>query len=412
MAPAVLIVWQAVTTILVVAMVWDMWVLRRSEEIHVVRHCPPSLPLGVATEIRLTLTRHGSRRTRADVFDHYPTVTRMEGLPRRLVMDRDSQVDMNYTITPQRRGDIDFGRTEVVVQGPLGLMERRMFFGEGEQVKVYPNFQAVAGYAMLAAENRISQMGILKKRRRGEGMDFHQLRNYRVGDSMRQIDWKATSRLNKIISREYQEERDQQVVFLIDCGRRMMASGARLNHFDHTLNAALLLSYVAARQGDSVGLLTFGGEQRWIPPLKGSHSINIILNKIYDLQPSNVGADYFAAARHLITHLRKRALVIVISNLRDDDGADIAAAVRLLRRYHLVMFASLQETEVTEVLGDPVATFSDALRMASTHDYLNHRREAHRDLAAHKVVTLDVSPEDLSVQLVNKYLEIKSQQLL
>jgi len=275
-------------------------------------------------------------------------------------------------------------------------------------VRVYPNFAAVSKYALLATEERLSQIGVLKQRRRGQGSEFHQLREYRQGDALRQVDWRASARVHKLISREYQDERDQRVVFLLDCGRRMRARDAELSHFDQALNAVLLLAYVALRKGDSVGVGTFGGEDRWQAPAKGQITLNRILNLLYDLQPQTVVPDYRRAAVELVARQRKRALVIVVTNLRDEDSEDLQAAANLLKRRHLVLVASLREAAVDEVLEDDVADFGDALRVAAAHDYLRHREKSLELLRAMGITSVDVQPQALSLELVNSYLAIKA----
>ena len=161
---------------------------------------------------------------------------------------------LSYRVLPDQRGVHHFGAAELRLISPLGFWLTRHAVGEGQAVQVYPDFAKITQYALFAIDNRLSQIGLLRRRRRGEGLDFHQLREYRSDDSPRQIDWKATSRMGKLIARDYQDERDQQIVFLLDCGQRMRARDDDLSHFDHTLNAMLLLAYVALRQGDAVGL--------------------------------------------------------------------------------------------------------------------------------------------------------------
>jgi len=274
-------------------------------------------------------------------------------------------------------------------------------------VKVYPNFAEVTKYTLFATDNRLSQIGIKKHRRRGEGLSFHQLRDYRAGDALRQIDWKATARLQRLISREYQDERDQQVVFLIDCGRRMLAKDDALSHFDHALNAVLLLSYVALRQGDAVGFFAFAGPQRFLPPRKGALTINTVLNNVYDLQPTTHASDYALAASELIKRLKKRSLVVLVTNLRDEDAEELRPAITLLRQRHLVVLASLQEAVLNQVAQQPVQGFDQALLLASTDIYLEQRRQAHQALKNFGVMMLDVEPAQLPVALVNRYLDIK-----
>ena len=239
-------------------------------------------------------------------------------------------------------------------------------------------------------------------------MEFHRLRDYRAGDSLRQIDWKATSRYRRAISREYQEERDQQVMFLLDCGRKMHALDGNLSHFDYTLNALLLLANVALRQGDSVGLMTFSGEQRWLAPRKGVSTLNLLLNSIYDLSTSTAPSDYLNAALQAQRRLSKRSLIVVMSNLRDEDSEELTLALQILRRKHLVLLASLRETVLGETLDADVTSFDQALRVAATHRYLTRRRTAHERLTANGALWLDVEPAQLSVQLVNRYLDVKT----
>jgi uncharacterized protein (DUF58 family) len=274
-------------------------------------------------------------------------------------------------------------------------------------LRVYPNFAALSGYALLATDHRLSDVGILQRRRRGEGMDFDQLRAYREGDSLRKIDWKATQRLNKLISRDYQDERDQQIVFLVDCGRRMRARDDECSHFDHALDATLLLAYVGLRQGDSVGLMTMSGEDRFVAPQRSREMVNRILNTVYDLQPGLLTSDYYRAAVALSKRVRKRALVVIISNLRDEDDDTLVPALRLLQRHHLVLFASLREKALDDAVLQPVRDFESALTHAAAVEHRAQRDQAFQRLKLGNVVCLDVPPQKLAVSLVNQYLDVK-----
>src|SRR5204862_1649910 len=175
----------------------------------------------------------------------------------------------------------------------------------------------VARYAWLAGTHRLQEIGVKTHQLRGQGTDFKQLTEYHVGDSVRHIDWRATLRLDTPIVREFQAERDQRVVLLVDCGRRMRADERQAaiggSHFDQVLNAVMLLSYVALEQGDAVGAMTFGtcaGGERSFMPRKGAHALTALMSHLYDVQPSPTHSDYLAAAQHLLRTQRKRSLVI------------------------------------------------------------------------------------------------------
>ncbi|TQV78675.1 DUF58 domain-containing protein, partial [Aliikangiella coralliicola] len=206
-----------------------------------------------------------------------------------------------------------------------------------------------------------------------DGMEFHQLREYRMGDSLRQIDWRATSRLQKLISKDYQQERDQNIIFMLDSGRRMRTKDGELSHFDQALNAMLLVASIALRQGDAVGLKVFGGKEQFLPPRKGPSSISAMLNQIYDLHPTNRASDLVGAAERLVQQFKKRSLIVIVSNVRVEDQTELKTAVSLLKRYHLVMLANLKEQVLQDVLTDEVYQFEDALKFSQTISYLQQR---------------------------------------
>jgi uncharacterized protein (DUF58 family) len=184
------------------------------------------------------------------------------------------------------------------------------------------------------------------------------------------------------------------------------ADGER-GHLDEALNALLLLAYVAVRQGDAVGLMTYGGARRWFPPRREPDTVNRLLKGVYDLQPSLAAADPLGAARALLGSLQRRALVVILTNSRDEDNREMESAIRLLRRRHLVVLADLRESALDRALVAPIAERADALRFLAVQDYLEHRRRHHERLRHNGARVLDLLPAQLPIALVNQYLEIK-----
>lgn len=410
--PHNVIYWQIGGILLLLIALVDAWRVWRLPSIHVQRQISGSLPLGVWSEVILRLHNPTTVPRLIEIFDDYPVGSDLQGQPQHLPLPPSASIETQYRIRPQQRGATQFAGVHFLHYSPWRFWKHYRYVQLSTPIRVYPNFATITKYALLATENRLGQLGIRKLQRRGEGLEFHQLREYRTGDALRQIDWNATSRTKKLISKEYQDERDQQIIFLIDCGRRMLAQDGSLSHFDHTLNAILLLSYVALRQGDALGLMTFSGERRWLAPRKGMNTINVVLNTVYDLQPSTHASDYLSAANFVMSRHNKRALIVMISNLRDEDNDELLPALQLLRKKHLVLLASLQERILNEVLEQPVYAFEDALRHAATLDYLNARRHAHNALKSHGIIYLDAEPEHLPVMMVNRYLEIKRRGVL
>jgi uncharacterized protein (DUF58 family) len=405
-------VWQFAFLAVSAAAAFDAWIAWRTTLVAADRAIPGSLPLGVWHRVSVRIWNRGSVARYVDIYDHHPPQCEARALPQREHVAARGWVEIEYEIRPVERGELAFGPIELRVSSNLGLWQRRRLEPRQATTRVYPNFAALSKYALLATDQRLSQLGVLQHQRRGEGLEFHQLREYREGDMQRQIDWKATSRSGKLISREYQDERDQNVMFLVDCGRRMAARDDDLSHFDHVLNAVLLLAYVSLRQGDAAGFLTMSGPARFMAPRKSAASVNVMLNQLYDLQPTLLTSDYYAAAVELMLRVRKRALIVIVSNLRDEDEDTLAPALRLLGRRHLVLFASLREAILSRALKTRVDTHERALTFAATAEYLRARELTFRRIERSGTQCIDVEPAELPIALVNRYLDIKRARLL
>jgi len=181
-------------------------------------------------------------------------------------------------------------------------------------------------------------------------------------------------------------------------------------HFDQVLNAVMLLTYVALAQGDAVGALTFGtppGQEKLFEPRKGAHTLNALMGELYGVQPTPSHSDYVAAAQDLLRRQNKRALVIVITNFRDEDGSELGLALKLLRQRHLVLLASVRERIVGELISQPLSSGNAALDVASAHLYEQSRRDAFRRLSARDALMVDAEPERLGIELVNRYHAVK-----
>jgi uncharacterized protein (DUF58 family) len=402
---------------LLLAAIADYVMTRRAWErssVRMTRRLPAAFAIGASRPVQLTIEVAGANAWHCEVYDFADPSLTCEGLPIELVLSGGTRVETSYSVTPTRRGEVRFAPADVRVRSRLGLCELFERLGTVEVRRVYPDFAQIARYAWLAGDRRLQEIGIKTYQQRGEGTDFKQLSEYRIGNSVRHIDWKATLRLDKPIVREFQDERDQCVMLLVDCGRRMRADdrkeGLGTAHFDQVLNAVMLLSYVALKQGDAVGAMTFGtpaGQGRSFAPRKGGQALNALMGELYGVQPTPTHSDYVAAAQDLLRRHGKRALVIVITNFRDEDSSELGHALRLLRSRHLVLLASLRERVVRELVSQPLTTGEAALEVASAHLYEQSRRDAFNRLAARDALMVDAEPERLGIELVNRYHAVK-----
>jgi uncharacterized protein (DUF58 family) len=400
----------------------DLWRSHRAWQrapLRTERKLPNAFALGVPTVLTLGIVNDGTVPWRVDVFDEVDPRFSFEGLPQSVTVPAGGRVDIRYTVTALRRGSARFGVTQFRCRTRGGSLELLRSVGEPRTLRVYPNFAAVAGYAWLAGDRRLAQIGIKTYAQRGMGTDFRQLSEYRRGDPVRHIDWKASQRHGKPIVREFQDDRDQRVFFLLDCGRRMRAdegtAEAGGSHFDQALNALMLLGYVALKEGDEVGAMTFGnppGEQRDFAPRKGIATLNALMNRLHDIEPGATHSDYLVAAQDLLRLHPRRALVIMLTNFRDEDAAELKPALRLLRQKHLVLVASLRERVLGELAAQPLREPRHAVEVAGAHLFQQSRRDAFAGVVGNDPLSIDVEPAQLAVALVNRYHAVKKSGLL
>jgi uncharacterized protein (DUF58 family) len=400
--------WWMSGAVFVLAALADGIVMYRLKRVEVTRRLPGRFAVGEAADVRLDLRNPGRFPAVVEIFEGLPPGGQAETMPWSGTIPPSGKARVTHPVRIIERGWANFGRVHVRRTSLLGFWRMRHLAGEPEPVKVYPDYEPVLKFALLSMQARQEQMGIVRKSLAGSSRDFHQLREYREGDPMSQIDWKATSRRVTLISREFQEQRNQIVIFLTDTGRRMRAMDGELPQFDHCLNAMLLLSYVALRQGDQVGVQAFGGTRRWLPPVKGAHSMSVLLNHLFDYRTTPEPSDFAAAAEQLLARQKRRALVVVMTNLRGEDASELIPALRLLRAKHLVMLASLRERSVEDARVKPVDGFSDALRFAAAERYDAERAEVLATLQGFGILTLDVPAQQFPVALANRYLDIKA----
>lgn len=376
------------------------------------RILPNNIASGALSQIKVQVTNHSDRAIEAQLYDHFPELVDAAVEPHQLNLLPEQEGEISYSVRAHTRGDAIFGDVQLIIDSPFKLWQWSLKLPQQDTIKIYPNFTQISHFNMLAGEHNLADMGIHLQQMRGQGMEFHQLRDYRKGDSLRQIDWGATSRRHKLISREYQEEKDQQIIFLIDCGKRMRTKDDNLSHFDHTLNALLLLAYVALKQEDAVGFQTFGAQignnqNRGVLPIKGQQQINLLLNQLYDVHPTLTASDYLLAAQDLISKTKKRALVVLVSNMRDDDLPELEPAIKLLQKHHLVLLANLREAVFDKILDEPIEDFNQAALHAETELFLEKRQALLDYFLAKGVVTVDSTPQQLPAHLVNQYFNIK-----
>ncbi len=418
-APASKIVWSAAGLAVVLALLTGLdlylslsqW---RAAPLGLQRRLPHAFAVGEPVRLAVSIVNPGRTTRRGRYFELADPTLLVPAMPLRFAIEPGKRETLEFQLTPTARGMKCFEAGQILLRSVLGLLDWNLRIGHPEARRVFPDFKRQAALAWMAGNRRLAELGIKAVRRRGSGTDFDQLLEYRPGDPIRHIDWKATLKHGRPISRSFRDDRDQSVMFLLDCGRRMRAddtqSGIGATHFDQSLDALMLLAFVALSKGDAVGAMTFGtaagGEKRFAPR-KGRQALNALMAELGDVEPSPTFSDYMKAAADLLQRQRKRSLVILITNCRDEDSAELAAAIGLLRSRHLVVLANLKEQIVGQIAVQPLSNPLSVLEVAAAVEYDQRRRDMQARLAMSGVVLIDCEPRALGVELVNRYNVLK-----
>ncbi|MDQ3032962.1 MAG: DUF58 domain-containing protein, partial [Myxococcota bacterium] len=326
--------------------------------------------------------------------------------------------ELAYVVVPPRRGRARFGDLHLRVEGGLGLGAAVLEVPASAEARVYPNVLGARRYALSARLGAMRAQGLRSVRVVGGGGEFEQLREYVSGDAFRDLDWKSSAKRHRPVTRVMQQEKSQQVLLAVDAGR-MMASrlggaGGGLTKLDHAVHAALLLAYVALRQGDRVGLVVLADDVRvFVPPARGAAQYRRLLEALFPIEPELTHVDFRRFVEFVRVRVPRRALVVVFSDLLDEAHAmPLAQHAAVLRRRHLPVCVTMHDPVAHELASRPAARAHDAYVRAAAADLLAERAAVKAHLRASGVALVESPPGELAVATVNRYLELKSRHAL
>ncbi len=363
------------------------------------------LSVRVDNLIRLRIENDSTQPIKLKLKEEPPQEFRADRLEFDLNLKPGEMKELKYHVNPQERGDYFFYDSFIRTPGPLGLVYRQSRLPTREIVRVYPNVLALRKFDLLKQRGRLQQIGIRRSRAKGVGSDFDNLRDYSTGDDYRKIDWKATARRGKFIVKEFEAERNQPVVIVVDYGRLMLAEVERVEKLDFVLDSALMLGNAAANAHDLIGLLVYADRvERWIPPKKGRTQLGLVLETLHALKAEPIAANAKDSFGYLATRWKRRSLIIVFTEIEDSDSAkELLKVLGPLAKRHICLVVTVADPNLKK----QIASESPYLRTAALL-FNEEREEAHRLLNQQGVRTLDSEPQDLAADLVNYYLDIKA----
>ncbi|MBI3185191.1 MAG: DUF58 domain-containing protein [Myxococcales bacterium] len=390
------------------------YALAREVKLKLWRELPPRLSVGAPNRVELHLVNPASRPSYIRIKDDVPEEFSAEPEELALLLSGHSRAKATYRATPVKRGKFELGDLNVRVRGPLGLMWHERIFKARTQVSVFPDLRGASRLLLSGAALDLVNLGLRHLRRDGRGTEFARLRDYTQGDSVREVDWKATARRSKPVTRVMESERSQTILICVDAGRSMAARVEGLSKLDHAVNAALFLAFVAVRNGDRVGLVVFADDVKaYLAPGSGRTQYRKIVDTLYSARPHLTYVDYLALFKELSVRLARRSLLCVFTDFLDDDQAStMVYPLRRLARRHVPLCLSLKDTALTALLRTPPPGPEEAFQHAVASELLFEREQMKSKIGQEGVQMIDVYPEELSLAAVNRYLEIKARGVL
>ena len=379
------------------------------------RHFGGRFAVGAETEVRVEIANQTPRDISLIIKDEYPPQMKLSGTREaRINLDAHSTATMIYGLTPPKRGRFEFGLIAVRYLSRWRLVWSQTRVGAPFAVKVYPNMRRAQEAELRALGARSFVAARRKSQWRGEGREFESLRDYVRGDEMRHISWTATARRGKLVTRQYQMERDQTILIALDAGRLMTARIENETKLDSAVHAALALMSAAARAGDNAGLLVFGRRiQAYLPPKRGAEHLDAALEALHAVEPEMIEPSYSRAFEFVAANSRRRSLVVVLTDLVDEEGSrELLSSLKLLRPRHLPLIVTIADRDLKAVVRESPENEREMFTQSVAEEIMHLREAALRLVESQGGLALDVTAAVLAPKLLETYLRVKERGLL
>lgn len=321
---------------------------------------------------------------------------------------------ITYQLKPTKRGEYKFGALNIYVRGTIGLIERRYTLERDKMVKVYPSFLQMRKYELMAIHHNLSDLGIKRILKIGHTMEFEQIKNYVQGDDYRTVNWQATARKGELMVNQFQDERSQHIYSVIDKGRLMKMPFEGLSLMDYAINASLVLSNIAIRKEDKAGLITFSDKMSTIlPPDKRASQINQIMEALYHQKTLYLESNYELLYATVRNKINQRSLLILYTNF--ETLASMQRNLKYLRalsKNHVLVVVFFINTELKTLLEQDAQTLEDIYTRTIAEKFDYEKRQIVKELNRYNIYSILTPPSGLTVQVINKYLEIKARGII
>lgn len=402
------IILAGVWLLLTLADIIILW--RRSDFIFASRETPQKLSNGDENPIYIYVENRYNFAVWLRVIDEIPHQFQKRDVLFLLKLESGGSKQILYHLRPVKRGEYEFGRLRVFVTSALRMVRRRYDFGEPQVTAVYPSFIQMRKYELHAISQRLTLYGIKRIRRTGNNSEFEKIKEYVPGDEVRHINWKATAKRNSLMVNQYIEERAQPVYNIIDMGRSMKMPFHGMSLLDYSINASLVLSNIALQKFDQAGLITYSHRLEDIVPAdRKSNQLSKIMEALYKQQTGWLESNFEALHVYVKRQLNRRSLLLIYTNFESLSGMRRQLPyLRSMARNHVVVIIFFQNTELKAFLEKSASGTEEIYLKTIAEKFEYEKRQIVRELKAHGIYSVLTPPDALTVNTINKYLEIKA----
>ena len=413
---ALFIIAQIVTFVFFLLVIIDYIVLySNAEGIKANRILPERLSNGDENKIQVTVSNNYSFRAGTRIIDEIPVQFQRRDFVLKDIIASGEEHTLTYTLKPLERGEYTFNDLNIFVTTPLNFVVRRFKLPLQQMVKVYPSYFSLRKYDLLAYSNNLSESGNRKIRKIGQSVEFEQIREYVTGDDIRTINWKATARKGgQHMVNNYMDERSQQVYCIIDKGRVMKMPFEGMTLLDYAINATLILTRVALLKQDRAGLVTFSETiGQVLPAERRAGQMNNILETLYDQKTQFGESNYEKLFALIRTRISQRSLIVLFTNFESLTGLQRQLPyLRSIAKTHLVLVVFFENTELRQLTNAPVNDIESLYVRTIAEKFVHEKQLMVKELQQHGIFTILTAPEHLTINTVNKYLELKARQAI
>jgi uncharacterized protein (DUF58 family) len=369
---------------------------------------------GDLNEVRVHLENKYPFPVFLEIIDELPVQFQARDLVFKTFMAPFKAKLLKYRLRPVKRGEYSFGSVNVFVTSLIGMVQRRYRFDSERMVPVYPSFMQMRKYELLAISNRLNEAGIKKIRRVGQNMEFDQIKEYVSGDDPRRVNWKATARRNRLMVNTYQDEKSQQVYSLIDMGRIMQMPFEEMTLLDYAINASLVISNIAMLKYDKAGIVTFSHKVHQVLPAerKGLH-LHKIMELLFAAKTGYLESDFGKLYSTVKARVTQRSLLLLFTNF--ETLSSMQRQLQFLRRLskdHLVVVIFFENTELRSFLDEKPGTVQEIYYQTIAEKFTYEKKLIVKELERHGIHSVYTAPQNLTVNTINKYLELKARGLI